>query len=146
MAALDPVIQIQNLEVRFRGRVALDGLTLEVRRGEIFGFIGPNGSGKTTAIKALLGLIFPDKGTALLHGLPPGDPRSRSKIGYLPEETFYYRFLTPVETLRFYGGIFGIPAGELKERIGRVLDLTGLASAAHRRIGALSKGTVQKLG
>lgn len=138
-------IRIQNLVVDYHRKRALDGLTLEVKQGEIFGFLGPNGAGKTTAIKALLGLVPPSGGSVFLHGLPPQDIRSRQKVGFLPEEAFYYRFLTPVEVLKFYGEIFRVPKPVLKERIQKLLSLVGLLDVQRKPLGSFSKGMVQKV-
>jgi len=139
------VIEIKNLVVDFHHKRALDGLSLKVRQGEIFGFLGPNGAGKTTAIKALLGLISPDQGEVLLHGLPPSRLASRAKIGFLPEEATYYRFLSPAEILSFYGEIFGMPKRVLKDRIQNLLSLVGLSDVQNRPIHTFSKGMVQKV-
>ncbi len=142
---MDNVVDIQNLVVNYGKKRALDGLSLEVRRGEIFGFIGPNGAGKTTTIKSILGLILPKEGTVLLHGFTPSDVRSRQVVGYLPEEATYYRFLSPVEILSFYGEIFRIPKQELKKRIQRLMELVGLADVQNKQISTYSKGMVQKV-
>jgi ABC-2 type transport system ATP-binding protein len=142
----DPVLEIQDLVVARRHARVLDGLSLRVERGQVFGFIGPNGAGKTTAIQAVLGLLPAASGRILLHGLSPSDPRSRREVGFLPEETTYYRFLTPVEILHFYGRLFGLRGAELRRRTDRLIELVGLGDAARRRIGSLSKGTAQKVG
>ena len=138
-------IEISDLVVQYSGRRVVDGLSLQVRRGEIFGFLGPNGAGKSTTIKALLGLVFPYSGGVLLHGLPPSDPQSRSHIGFMPEDATYYRFLTPQELLGFYGRLFRIPRVELQRRIERLLELVGLSAAARKQLGTFSKGMVQKV-
>ena len=140
------VIQINNVTVDYAHKRALDGLSLNVTRGEIFGFLGPNGAGKTTAIKALLGLIFPRSGHILLQGLPPTDPGSRRKVGFLPEEANYYRFLTPVEILTFYGDICNVPKDAMKKRIPRLLELVGLSEVKNKQVGTFSKGMTQKIG
>jgi len=142
---MENVIEIQDLVVSYGSKRALDGLSLSVRKGEIFGFLGPNGAGKTTTIKALLGLVFPEKGSIKLHGLSPSDPRSRARIGFLPEEANYYRFLTPVELLSFYGEIFEIDRAVLKKRIEKLLVLAGLSDVARNPIGTFSKGMAQRL-
>ena len=142
---MDHVVEIKNLVVDYHHHRALDGLSLKVRKGEIFGFIGPNGAGKTTTIKALLGLISPTQGEVLLHGLPPSRPEARAKIGFLPEEALYYRFLSPVEILSFYGEIFGMPKKVLKGRIQNLLSLVGLSDVGNRPIHTFSKGMVQKV-
>ena len=142
---MNQVIRIEGLVVSYRDKRALDGLSLSVRRGEIFGFLGPNGAGKSTTIKALLGLVLPDAGRLLLHGLPPSHPGSRAKIGFLPEEANYYRYLTPVELLSFYGEVLGVPKNVLNQRIEKLLGLVGLLDVRHKPIRAFSKGMAQKV-
>ncbi len=139
------VIDIQDLVVDYHHHRALQGLTLQVRQGEIFGFLGPNGAGKSTAIKTLLGLLFPTEGSVRVHGLSPDNPASRQKVGFLPEEASYYRFLTPVELLIFYGRLFGIPRAELKKRTEKLLQMLDLSEVAKKRIGTFSKGMMQKV-
>src|SRR5437773_322010 len=97
-------------------KVALRALNLEIRRGEIFGLLGPNGSGKTTTIKLLLGLLFPTEGEAYLFGMPAADVKKNERIGYLPEESYLYKFLNAEETLDFYGRLFNMPPAIRKER------------------------------
>ena len=126
--------------------LALDGLELEVRRGEIFGLLGPNGSGKTTTIKLFLGLLWPTRGQALVLGRPPADIEAKRRIGYLPEESCFYRFLTGRETLEFYGRIFGLPAADRRRKAGELLELVGLAAAADRRMSEYSKGMLRRAG
>ena len=139
------VIEINDLVVQYGDRRVVEGLTLQVPRGEIFGFLGPNGAGKSTTIKSLLGLIFPQSGTLRLNGLSPSDPRSRARVGFMPEDATYYRFLTAEEILRFYGRLFLISSIELNKRIDRLLNLVGLADAARRQLRTFSKGMVQKV-
>lgn len=138
-------IEITRLVVQYSGQRVVDGLSFHVRRGEIFGFLGPNGAGKSTTLKSVLGLVFPSSGTIRLHGLPPSDPRSRLSVGFMPEEATYYRFLTPMEILRFYGRFYPVPSAEIKERARKLLDLVGLSSATRRVLGTFSKGMVQKV-
>ena len=139
------VIQIQDLTVDYTRQRALDGLSLQVNRGEIFGFLGPNGAGKSTAIKTILGLIFPKSGNVLLHGLPPTNPKSREKVGFLAEEANYYRFLTPLEILKYYGDICEVPKETLKIRIPKLLELVGLSEVKNKQVGGFSKGMAQKI-
>ncbi len=143
---MNPVIEIKDLVVQYGKTKALDGLSLRVNAGEIFGFIGPNGSGKTSTIKALLGLLFPTRGSISVNGLPPSDKNSRKSVGFLSEEATYYRFLTPDELLTFYGELCGVHGKPLKERIERLLNLVGLISLRHRRLQTFSKGMMQKVG
>src|SRR5438552_18456453 len=100
---------------------ALKALDLEIRRGEIFGLLGPNGSGKTTTIKLLLGLLFPTSGQALVFGRDATDVSKNERLGYLPEESYLYRFLNAEETLDFYGRLFAIPHDELRNRIDNLI-------------------------
>src|ERR1044071_9890118 len=113
---MDSAIEVSDLTVYYCDKNVLERLSFRVGRGELFGFLGPNGAGKSSTIKALLGLLLPQSGRITVDGLPASDPRSRRKVGFMPEEATYYRFLTPVEILRFYGEVFGIPGGELKKR------------------------------
>ena len=125
---------------------AVDGLDLSVRRGEIFGLLGPNGSGKSTTIKMLLGLLHPSGGSIRLLGGRPGDVSVRRRIGYLPEESYLYRYLTPRETLHFYGRLFDLPSAARRQRTDQLLEMTGLTAAADRAVGEFSKGMARRLG
>jgi ABC-2 type transport system ATP-binding protein len=125
---------------------ALKGLDLEVHRGEVFGLLGPNGSGKTTTIKLLLGLLFPTEGEALVFGKPASDVAKNERLGYLPEESYLYRFLTAEETLDFYGRLFDMPAEVRKERIDSLIKLVGLERARKRQLQEYSKGMTRRIG
>jgi len=125
---------------------ALCSLNIEVYRGEIFGIVGPNGSGKTTTIKLLLGLISPTNGSALVLGKPPTEVNVKSKIGFLPEESYLYTFLNADETLDFFGRLFEIPKATRKKRIDMLISQFGLTSARKRQIKEYSKGMVRKVG
>jgi ABC-2 type transport system ATP-binding protein len=126
---------------------ALDDLSLTIRRGEVFGLLGPNGSGKSTTIKLLLGLIFPTRGTASVLGAPAGDTRINEKIGFLPEESYLYRFLNGEEILRFYGRLFKIDRQTLRKRVPTLLDAVGLdAKARKRKLREYSKGMARRIG
>lgn len=124
---------------------ALDNLNLEVYRGEIFGIIGPNGSGKTTAIKILLGLLFPTSGRAYVLGKEPTNVQIKYKVGFLPEESYLYHFLNADETLDFYASIFKIPHREKKRRINELLSFLGLDNARKRKIREYSRGMARKV-
>lgn len=124
----------------------VDGLTLEVARGEAFGLLGLNGSGKTTTFKLVLGLLRPSSGEVRVLGLRPEDTLARSRVGYLPELPYFYPFMSPEESLFFYGRLSGLACESLPGRVGAVLELVGLSAQRGRRIGELSKGTVQRLG
>jgi ABC-2 type transport system ATP-binding protein len=125
---------------------ALKGLDLEVHRGEVFGLLGPNGSGKTTTIKLLLGLLFPTEGEALVFGKPATDVAKNERLGYLPEESYLYRFLTAEETLDFYGRLFDMPSEVREERIDSLIKLVGLDKARKRQLQEYSKGMTRRIG
>src|SRR5215212_2334386 len=126
---------------------ALDDLDLTIHRGEVFGLLGPNGSGKSTTIKLLLGLIFPTRGSASILGHTAGSTAINEKIGFLPEESYLYRFLNGEETLKFYGRLFKIPSKELKRRVPQLLDTVGLDEKARKRkLREYSKGMARRIG
>src|SRR5215212_8065342 len=125
---------------------ALKALDLEVKRGEIFGLLGPNGSGKTTTIKLLLGLLFPTEGEALVFNRAATDVAKNERIGYLPEESYLYKFLNAEETLHFYGRLFKISSAERRRRVDRLIDLVGLSAAKHRQLREYSKGMQRRIG
>jgi len=146
------IIETRNLTKVYRdfwGRPkvqALKALDLQVHRGEIFGLLGPNGSGKTTTIKLLLGLLFPTEGDALIFNEPTSNVSKNERIGYLPEETYLYKFLNAEETLHFYGRLFKMPASERKKRVGQLIDMVGLSAAKHRQLREYSKGMQRRIG
>src|SRR5215207_11510302 len=127
-------------------KVALRALNLQVYRGEIFGLLGPNGSGKTTTIKLLLGLLFPTDGDALVFGQPASDVRKNERIGYLPEESYLYRFLNAEETLDFYGRLFNLDAKERQARAQKLIEIVGLDRDRRRTLREYSKGMRQRIG
>ncbi|MEX2121265.1 MAG: ABC transporter ATP-binding protein [Pirellulales bacterium] len=146
------VIEIRNLSKVYRdfwGRQkvrALKALDLEIRRGEIFGLLGPNGSGKTTTIKLLLGLLFPSSGQALVFGKEASDVTKNERIGYLPEESYLYRFLNAEETLDFYGRLFDMPASVRRQRAAELIKMVGLEGAKRRQLKEYSKGMTRRIG
>ena len=148
----EPVIQIRNLTKTYRdfwGRKkvqALNSLSLEVNKGEVFGLLGPNGSGKTTTMKLLLGLLFPTEGEISILGKPASDVSKNEKIGYLPEESYLYRFLNAEETLDFYGRLFDISAEERKQRTNELIEMVGLQHARRRQLKEYSKGMTRRIG
>ena len=148
-----PAVEIRHLTKVYkdfwgRDKVrALDDLNLTINRGEVFGLLGPNGSGKSTTIKLLLGLIFPTRGSASLLGKPVGSPEVNERLGFLPEESYLYRFLNGEETLRFYGRLFKLPRKVLNERIPQLLDAVGLDERARKRkLREYSKGMARRIG
>ncbi len=147
-----PVVQTAGLGKTFkdfwrRPRVeAVKDLNLEIRPGEIFGLLGPNGSGKTTTIKMLLGLLYPTRGRISIFGRPPSDVAVKARIGFLPEESYLYRFLVAHETLDYFGRLFRLPATIRKERTERLLDMVGLRHEAKRPVGEYSKGMARRIG
>jgi ABC-2 type transport system ATP-binding protein len=127
-------------------KVALNALNLEIHQGEIFGLLGPNGSGKTTTIKLLLGLLFPTDGDALVFSKPAGDVKKNERIGYLPEESYLYRFLDAEETLDFYGRLFDMPSGVREQRSQELIEMVGLTRDRKRPLKEYSKGMRQRIG
>ncbi len=142
----DLAIEARQLRKEFGKKVAVADLTIQVRRGEVFGFLGPNGAGKTTSIKMLLGLIAPTAGVAQLLGRTLGDLESRRRIGYLPEHFRFYPWLTGNEFLDLHGKLYGISKPERVKRIPQLLDRVGLAGRGESKLGAYSKGMTQRIG
>ena len=150
---MEPILRIEGLRVEYRSRElgqplkqAVKDLTLSIGQGEVFGFLGPNGAGKTTTMNVLLGFVPPTAGDASIFGVSVREPIARQRIGYLPEQTYYYKFLTAEEILRFYGKIFRIPRARLDQRIDAVLTLVELEHARKRPIKTYSKGMQQRVG
>src|SRR5437016_10078698 len=148
----DIVIETRNLTKVYRdfwGRQkvrALSALDLEIRRGEIFGLLGPNGSGKSTTIKLLLGLLFPTSGQALVFGKDATEVTRDGRIGYLPEESYLYKFLNAEETLDFYGRLFDMPASVRERRSNELIEMVGLNWARRRQLREYSKGMTRRIG
>lgn len=150
---MDSILRVNNLRVEYKApsepggvKLAVDGLSFEVRKGEVFGFLGPNGAGKTTTMNVLLGYVHSTGGSAELFGVDVRQPIARQRIGYLPELTYYYKFLTVEELLRFYARIFGLSRRMTDERIDRLLKLVELTGVRRRPIRAYSKGMQQRVG
>jgi ABC-2 type transport system ATP-binding protein len=142
----EPAIETRNLRKEYGRTVAVDDLTLQVERGEVFGFLGPNGAGKTTAVKMLLGLAAPTAGSGRLLGRPLGDCQTRAKVGFLPEHFRFHEWLQAAEFLDLHGQLFGMSAGQRARRVPELLELVGLTQAANRKLSAFSKGMLQRIG
>jgi len=150
---METILETKDLRVEFKAtagaqtkKLALKGLNLKVQAGEVFGFLGPNGAGKTTTMNVLLGFVNATSGSASLFGVDVREPIARQRIGYLPELTYYYKFLTAEELLRFYAKIFGLPRAIADERIDNLMKLVELDHARKRPIKSYSKGMQQRVG
>ncbi len=148
----DPAISIKNVSktypIPFKREkvVAVKDLSLDVEPGQVYGLLGPNGSGKSTTMKIVLGLVRPTLGKTEIFGRSSTEVESREDVGFLPENPYFYKFLTGEETLQFYGKICGLRGAKLRERTMELLALVGLENAANRRIGGYSKGMLQRIG
>lgn len=142
----DLAIDTRRLRKVFGGKVAVGGLTLEVRRGEVFGFLGPNGAGKSTSVKMLLGLVAPTSGSAMVLGQAAGDRATRARIGFLPEHFRFYDWLTSVELLKVHAKLYGLSDRLLSERIPALLEAVGLAAHSDKQLRNFSKGMLQRIG
>ena len=145
-------VEIQNVHKSFTGSwgkggvYAVKGVSLAIPQGGVYGLIGPNGSGKSTIMKMLVGLLAPHEGSCSVFGRPATAAANRREIGFLPENPYFYKFLTGAETLRFYGRLCGLSGRALRERVAELLQLVGLQEAADRRLGGYSKGMLQRIG
>src|SRR3954471_12056401 len=125
---------------------AVDNIDFEVRRGEVFGLLGPNGSGKSTTVKMLLGLLYPTKGHIEVFGKSPRNVKTKSRIGYLPEESYLYRYLNSRETLDFFGNLFQLTKSDRENRAEQLLEMVGLNQTRMRSVGEFSKGMQRRIG
>ena len=145
-------VEIEQIHKSFPGHwgrggvYAVKGVSLLIPQGSVYGLIGPNGSGKSTIMKALVGLLSPDAGQCRVFGQPATAAVNRREIGFLPENPYFYKFLTGEETVRFYGKLCGLSGKALRERTAELLELVGLTEAAQRRVGGYSKGMLQRIG
>ncbi|MBE6365594.1 MAG: ATP-binding cassette domain-containing protein [Lentisphaerae bacterium] len=148
----EPVVQAVGLTKMFRDfwhrpkARAVNGIDFEIKPGEVVGLLGPNGSGKSTTVKMLLGLLYPTGGKITVFGKSPRAVETKKEIGYLPEESYLYKFLTAEETLNFFGSLFNISAEDRKRRIDQLLEMVGLSHARYRRVGEFSKGMARRIG
>jgi ABC-2 type transport system ATP-binding protein len=143
------LIELTKIYRDFWGREsvkALDGLNMDVKQGEVFGLLGPNGSGKTTTVRLILGLLFPSKGAVRLFGRNPGRVDIKKRIGYMPEESHLYPYLDAEETLDFFGRLFHIGREERRKRVDALIDMVGLNRARKRPVGQFSKGMARRIG
>jgi len=147
-----PVIVVRGLTKVFKDfwnrpkARAVDNVDFEVKQGEVFGLLGPNGSGKSTTVKMLLGLLYPTKGHIEVFGRSPRHVATKSRIGYLPEESYLYRYLDSDETLQFFGNLFSLNTSERNQRTEQLLDMVGLSKARRRQVGEFSKGMQRRIG
>ena len=145
-------VEIQSVHKSFPGSwgkggvYAVKGVSLSIPEGGVYGLIGPNGSGKSTIMKMLVGLLAPHEGSCRVFGLPATAAANRREIGFLPENPYFYKFLTGEETLRFYGRLCGLSGKALNDRVAELLELVGLQDAAARRLSGYSKGMLQRIG
>jgi ABC-2 type transport system ATP-binding protein len=146
-------IEIDNLTkdypygfLHLKKKRSLEGLTMQVENGEVFGFLGPNGAGKSTTIKLLVGLIFPEAGTARILGKPITDIEMHRDIGYLPEQPYFYDYLTAAEVLDYFARFHGLTAADRSERVTRMLKKVGLETAGKIQLRKYSKGMLQRVG
>jgi ABC-2 type transport system ATP-binding protein len=139
-------LRASKLRKVFGNKVAVRGLTLDVRRGEGFGFLGPNGAGKSTSVKMLLGLVKPTSGTAEVLGCPIGHRETRARVGFLPEHFRFYDWLTAAELVRLHGRLAGVDERVLSKRIPTLLDLVGLSQHGSKQLREFSKGMLQRAG
>ena len=145
-ARIENLTKVYPVPLRRQRVVAVKNLNLTIGEGEVYGLLGPNGSGKSTTLKVLLGLVTPTQGKAEIFGHNSRDYQSRAGVGFLPENPYFYKFLTAGETLRFYGKICGMGGRDLDDRIAELISLVGLDDAKHRRVGGFSKGMLQRIG
>lgn len=140
------MIEAQHLTKRYRNTTAVDEVSFVVRPGRVTGFLGPNGSGKTTTLKMLMGLVFPSRGRAEVLGRPVPDRKAKQRLGYLPESPYFYDYLTPEEFLDLVGALFDVKQTERRARADRLIERVGLSSARGRPLRKFSKGMLQRIG
>jgi ABC-2 type transport system ATP-binding protein len=142
----DLVIETTGLQKIYGRKVAVADLTLQVPKGEVFGFLGPNGAGKSTSVKMLLGLVAPSGGCSRVLGYAPGDPAAMARIGFLPEHFRFHEWMRAAELLDLHGRLYGMPSETRRKRIPETLELVGLAEHARRPLADFSKGMLQRIG
>jgi ABC-2 type transport system ATP-binding protein len=148
----DSAVTLENIAKSYRSgfsrerKMAVEDLSIEVTIGEVFGLLGPNGAGKTTTLKILLGIIYPDDGRGTVLGRPLGDRASHYRLGFLPEQPYFYGFFTAEKALDFYGKLFGLDKNERATRSARLMDMVGLRPGSHLTLDKYSKGMLQRFG
>jgi ABC-2 type transport system ATP-binding protein len=145
-ATIDNLTKVFPVPLRRQKVVAVSEVSIRVEEGEVYGLLGPNGSGKSTILKILLGLVTPTRGQCRVFGEDSRDYRSHRDVGFLPENPYFYKYLTAEETLRFYGKMCGMSRKPLTDRILELLELVGMQDARDRRVGGYSKGMLQRIG
>lgn len=143
---IDHLTKVFKVPMRRERVVAVRDLSIKVEAGEVYGLLGPNGSGKSTTLKVVLGLVSPTRGKTKVFGEDSALVRSRMDVGFLPENPYFYKFLSGAETVRFFGKLSGLGGDELEVRVKELLELVGLTEAADRRVGSYSKGMLQRIG
>src|SRR5579864_8128731 len=144
--AVEGLTKVFPIPFRKKSIVAVRDLNLQVETGEVYGLLGPNGSGKSTTLKIILGLVSPTRGRTQIFGCDSSEVATRQSVGFLPENPYFYKFLTGTETLRFFGKLCGLRGSQLRDRVQELLDLVGLTEARNQRLGTYSKGMLQRIG
>src|SRR5260370_36721852 len=144
--AVEGLTKVFPVPFRRKSITAVRDLNLRVQAGEVYGFLGPNGSGKSTTLKIILGLVSPTRGRTEIFGRDSRLVESRAAVGFLPENPYFYKYLTGEETLRFFGKLCGLSGSRLRERADQLLELVGLTNARDRRLSTYSKGMLQRIG
>jgi ABC-2 type transport system ATP-binding protein len=143
---VEALTKVFSIPFRKQSIVAVRDLNLRVEPGEVYGLLGPNGSGKSTTLKIILGLVSPTRGRTQIFGRDSSVVATREAVGFLPENPYFYKFLTGAETLRFFGKLCGLSGSELRDRVQELLDLVGLTEARNQRLSTYSKGMLQRIG
>lgn len=144
--AVEGLTKVFPIPFRKKSITAVRDLNLQVEAGEVYGLLGPNGSGKSTTLKIILGLVSPTRGRTQIFGLDSSEVASHQSVGFLPENPYFYKFLTGTETLRFFGKLCGLRGAGLTSRVDGLLDLVGLTEARNQRLSSYSKGMLQRIG
>ena len=144
--AVEGLTKVFPVPFRRQSIVAVRDLSLRIEPGEVYGLLGPNGSGKSTTLKIILGLVSPTRGSTKIFGRDSSLVASRESVGFLPENPYFYKFLTGEETLRFFGKLCRLSGAQLNQRVNNLLELVGLTNARHQRLGTYSKGMLQRIG